>query len=93
MSSITSIRSQIYNTKKYQTHLRHTFVTYYIIIHPRIAIGGADGKRHKRHQLNLHAIDYIARIASRTFFGASSNWSVSIEYEARPFVRERIAVE
>ena len=32
------------------------------------------------------------RISSRTFFGASSNWSVSIEYEARPFVSERIAV-
>ena len=38
-------------------------------------------------------ISYIASIASLTFFGASSNWSVSIEYDARPFVRERIAVE
>ena len=35
---------------------------------------------------------YRLRIASRTFFGASSNWSVSIEYDARPFVSERIAV-
>ena len=35
---------------------------------------------------------YRLRISSRTFFGASSNWSVSIEYDARPFVSERIAV-
>ena len=36
---------------------------------------------------------HIARIASRTFFGAISNMSGSIEYEARPLVSERIAVE
>ena len=53
-------------------------------------IAGDSQRRARRHTVKFL---YIARIASRTFFGASSNWSVSIEYEARPFVRERIAVE
>jgi hypothetical protein len=33
------------------------------------------------------------KISSRTFLGASSNMSGSIEYEARPLVSERIAVD
>ena len=53
-------------------------------------IAGDSQRRARRHAVKFL---YIARIASRTFLGASSNWSVSIEYDARPFVSERIAVE
>ena len=57
---------------------------------PRAPRGGAFGRRQRVN--SGEGLYYLLKISSRTFFGASSNWSVSIEYEARPFVRERIAV-
>ena len=57
---------------------------------PRVPRGGAFGRRQRVN--SGEGLCYLLKISSRTFFGASSNWSVSIEYEARPFVSERIAV-